>query len=161
MKMTKRVIVEQLRKFRGNISAVARSLGVTRQAVAYRIERDDRLKREVIAAREARLDDAESSLDRAVLEGEGWAVCFFLKTQGRGRGYVERLDVGNATEQQIDEAIAAELARLALAGPPQIPATTPRGTDQAGAAGHIGTAPAEPDSVGGDAPAAPPDDVQP
>lgn len=33
------------------------------------------------------LDHAESSLQKAVLKGEAWAVCFFLKTQGKSRGY--------------------------------------------------------------------------
>jgi hypothetical protein len=36
------------------------------------------------------LDEAESQLGAAVRRGEGWAVCFLLKTRGRERGYVER-----------------------------------------------------------------------
>ena len=31
-------------------------------------------------------------LGKAVKEAQGWAVCFILKTQGRSRGYVTRLD---------------------------------------------------------------------
>jgi hypothetical protein len=36
------------------------------------------------------LDNVESALYTAALAGEAWAVCFFLKTQGKARGYVER-----------------------------------------------------------------------
>jgi hypothetical protein len=36
-------------------------------------------------------DDAESALYKAALAGEAWAVCFFLKTQAKDRGYVERV----------------------------------------------------------------------
>jgi len=40
-------------------------------------------------------DNAESALNRAVINGEAWAVCFTLKTQGKDRGYIER------TQQEI------------------------------------------------------------
>lgn len=36
-------------------------------------------------------DNAESALNRAVINGEAWAVCFTLKTQAKDRGYVERV----------------------------------------------------------------------
>ena len=34
---------------------------------------------------------AVTSLKRAVINGEAWAVCFTLKTLGKSRGYVERV----------------------------------------------------------------------
>jgi hypothetical protein len=37
-------------------------------------------------------DNAESSLYRAVLDGEPWAVCFYCKTQAKDRGYTERVE---------------------------------------------------------------------
>lgn len=43
-------------------------------------------------ARGEMLDDAETSLKAAVKRGEAWAVCFALKTIGKGRGYVERTE---------------------------------------------------------------------
>ena len=41
-------------------------------------------------SREKMIDNVESKLYQKALEGEGWAVCFFLKTQGKRRGYIER-----------------------------------------------------------------------
>ena len=39
------------------------------------------------------LDVGELSLLRAVQNGEAWAVCFLLKTQGKQRGYIERAEI--------------------------------------------------------------------
>ena len=90
-KLTKNGVAKALTETHGNISAAARMLGVTRRAIAKRIDGDPILKAAVVDARETMLDDAERSLAKAVLAGEAWAVCFLLKTQGRGRGYIERV----------------------------------------------------------------------
>lgn len=37
-------------------------------------------------------DLAESKLLQAIRNGEAWAICFYLKTQCRDRGYIERTD---------------------------------------------------------------------
>ena len=36
---------------------------------------------------------AELALYKAIQDGEGWAVCFYLKTQGKQRGYIERQEI--------------------------------------------------------------------
>ena len=50
---------------------------------------------------------AELSLFKAIQTGEAWAVCFYLKTQGKDRGYVERY------ETQLDLTIRREAEKLA------------------------------------------------
>jgi hypothetical protein len=79
-----------LRRHRGLQAYAARDLGVTQQAVSDRIRRSPRLQQAVAESREIRLDTAEYKLDQAIEAGEAWAICFFLKTQGKSRGYVER-----------------------------------------------------------------------
>jgi hypothetical protein len=74
----------------GNISAAAKSLGMDRSHVNERIKRSITLTKVLEDTRESMKDNAESSLNRAILAGEAWAVCFFLKTRGRDRGYSER-----------------------------------------------------------------------
>src|SRR5215831_19496923 len=75
--------------------------------------------------RESMLDAGEMSLLRAVQNGEAWAVCFLLKTQGKHRGYIERqeisgvdggaigLEVSGLTDDQRAERISGilDLAR--------------------------------------------------
>lgn len=92
--LTKNAVAKALTATHGNVSAAARALGVSRRAIGKRIDADPALKQAVIDARETILDDAERSLADAVKAGAPWAVVFVLKTQGRGRGYVERREQG-------------------------------------------------------------------
>jgi len=47
-------------------------------------------------AREKMIDNVESKLYSKALDGDTTAMIFFLKTQGKGRGYVERQEVTGA-----------------------------------------------------------------
>src|SRR5262249_35192224 len=86
-------IADALKAMNGNISAAARSLGLCRSAVWDRITKSSTLQQVCHDARQARVDIAESSLDRAVLAGEAWAVSLILRTLGRDRGYGDTVDV--------------------------------------------------------------------
>ena len=80
----------------GNLAAVARSFGVSRQSVHEFVGKRAALQSACRDARESMKDEAESSLYRALRAGEAWAVCFYLKTQAKDRGYVERSEVTGA-----------------------------------------------------------------
>ncbi len=82
--------------FQGNLKAIARNFKVHRSSVQEFIGKSKELTQILKDAREGELDDAESSLYRAIINGEAWAVCFKLKTQGKGRGYVERKELTGA-----------------------------------------------------------------
>lgn len=84
---------QALQKMQGNVSAAARALGVSRNALATYIGKSTHLQAVLEDARQSMVDNAESALNRAVINGEAWAVCFTLKTQGRKRGYVERQEL--------------------------------------------------------------------
>lgn len=83
------LVAAALADLQGNVSAVGKRFGVDRTSVRDLIEKRPALQKICHDAREGMLDNAESSLYRAVIAGEAWAVCFFLKTQGRSRGYDE------------------------------------------------------------------------
>lgn len=74
----------------GNVSAAARSLGMQRHHLHLIITKSEKLQQVVHDARQSMCDNAESALNRAVINGEAWAVCFTLKTQAKDRGYIER-----------------------------------------------------------------------
>jgi hypothetical protein len=87
------VIIDALRKTHGLVFAAAKIVGCTGETIKKRIEADPEVKVAALEARELKIDFAESKLMQAVDAGEGWAVCFFLKTQAKDRGYVERQEM--------------------------------------------------------------------
>lgn len=101
-RVTNQQIEEKLIEGKGNIGAVARACGVSRQAIGQRIASSPKLKTLTEELRETKLDTAEDKLGEAIDKGEGWAICFFLKTQGKKRGYVERSEITGADGGAIE-----------------------------------------------------------
>jgi hypothetical protein len=90
-RLTRKMIEAALMETFGNVALSARRLGVSREYLSRTITKTPALKVILNSAREERVDHAESALSRAVINGEAWAVCFTLKTLGKSRGYVERV----------------------------------------------------------------------
>lgn len=92
-------------EYNGNIAAIARRLGVSRGTIHNRMKDSPTLARAIDDARETMIDNVESALYRQVLEGNVTAMIFWLKTQGKRRGWVERQEItgadGDATEVVI------------------------------------------------------------
>lgn len=89
-KLKKKEVEAKLRELSGNMFVTAQALGISRQTL-YSFVKKHGLEDVVQEARESMTDIAETSLKRAVINGEAWAVCFTLKTLGKSRGYVERV----------------------------------------------------------------------
>src|SRR5512133_899404 len=101
-------VIQKIHEVKGNLSMVARSFVMSRQTLYNYIKTRPTVQAAVEEARETMIDNVESALYSAALNGEAWAVCFFLKTQGKHRGYVERqeltgADSGPVTIRIIDE----------------------------------------------------------
>jgi hypothetical protein len=105
----------KLRELDGNMAAVARVFGVTRGAVFLFVQRHPTLQRVMLDCRESRIDRAESALDQAVEDGEGWAISLTLKTIGKERGYFERHEVSSPHDDADDDLLSRRLRRLAAA----------------------------------------------
>ncbi len=101
----------------GNITEIAKALGVNRKTVHEWIKKDDDLATSLEQQKEANIDWAESQL-RKLIEGvvlpddkvfckdgeitvhegkkhlppDNTSIIFFLKTQGKSRGYIERTE---------------------------------------------------------------------
>ena len=80
-------------KSAGNIADAARLLGCTRQTLWSRIQENKTLKAVCEEAVEITLDLAESKLVDQIKKGNLGAICFYLKTRGRKRGYVEKQEI--------------------------------------------------------------------
>lgn len=82
-----------IEKFNGNVAAIGRALGVSRGTIWNRIQESATLKDKLEQSRDVMLDNAESVLYKKVLAGDTASLIFFLKTQGKKRGYVERQEM--------------------------------------------------------------------
>lgn len=91
----------ELARNRGNVMAAAAKFGVTRSSVQALVAKTPSLQTVLADAREGMKDHAETALHRAIDTGEAWAVCFFLKTQAKDRGYVERQEVEATAKTRI------------------------------------------------------------
>lgn len=93
-KLTTERVITAIEEYRGNLTAVARALRVSRTTLYKFVHAHPRVTQALEEAREAMLDHAESILYRKILDGDNTALIFFLKTQGKKRGYIERLEAG-------------------------------------------------------------------
>lgn len=93
----------------GLISVAARRLGVSRSAVYNAINRHPTVAEAAEDARERTTDLAEGKLYGKINDGDITAIIFYLKTQAKNRGYVERqervhsgtLDVRSLTDEEL------------------------------------------------------------
>lgn len=100
-------IPDLMQEKHGNIAAVARALGIDRAALWRRIEASASLKAIKQDIKESFLDDIEMILEEKALAGSTPEMIFYLKTQGRHRGYSSR------REHQLDiTRISREISAL-------------------------------------------------
>lgn len=92
-RFTEEEVAEALRTSRGFVSAAARKLACDPSTIRDYMERYPALRIVRHEAREEEKDVAELKLGQAIRNGEAWAICFYLKTQAKDRGYVERSEV--------------------------------------------------------------------
>lgn len=101
-KLTIKKVEEALRKWSGNMAAVGRQCGVTRQGVWDFVQKHDKLKEVQTELRETFVDNIESGLYSEAIKGNVTAQIFILKTLGRNRGYVERQELAGAEGKPLE-----------------------------------------------------------
>lgn len=89
-KFSAEAMIQAIRDTKGLASLAAKRLGCDPETVRIYAKRYPTVAAALQEERERMTDIAELSLYNQIQAGEGWAVCFYLKTQGRARGYVER-----------------------------------------------------------------------
>lgn len=88
-----KLIIEAIEKCFGNLSAVAKSFGVSRPTVYKWLNSNKALKQAHDDATETFLDIAENKLMAQINKGDTTAIIFALKTKGKKRGYVEKQEI--------------------------------------------------------------------
>ena len=92
-RFTQSQVIAALQEAKGLRAYAAQRLDCSLRTVDAYIARHPKVAEAAQQERESVLDLAESRLYRAISNGEAWAICFFLKTQGKKRQYTERVQV--------------------------------------------------------------------
>ncbi len=92
----KKPLIEALKKHLGVVTSACEVIGISRKTFYEWYREDAEFAEEVDDIKNIALDFAESKLHESIDNGSDTAIIFFLKTQGKNRGYIER------TEQKIE-----------------------------------------------------------
>jgi hypothetical protein len=116
---TKQLWLEAFIKCGGNITRACQKANVGRSTVYLWQEADPEIKQAISDVRESWLDLAEEKLVKNIKAGREISLIFFLKCQGKKRGYIDR-PIGGADEdaQQVAAAIrrAVQAADQSIGG---------------------------------------------
>lgn len=84
-----------------NVTTTCRAIGIERKTFYRWYNGDVRFKKAVDDTSEERIDFVENALNQKIQSGDTTAIIFFLKTKGKHRGYVERVE--NAVSVQVEQ----------------------------------------------------------
>ena len=92
----KAAMLEALKQSLGIVTAAAEVVGIERSTHYDWLKVDEDYKAAVDSIQDITLDFAESQLHKQIKDGEVTSTIFYLRTKGKKRGYVERVeqDVG-------------------------------------------------------------------
>ena len=85
--------IEAIKKTKGVVSQAAKRLGISRMQLHRIINDRSTVKEALTDAREEMKDFAESQLYKGMNDGNPTLIIFYLKTQAKDRGYVERQEI--------------------------------------------------------------------
>lgn len=90
---TKKAMIEALEQTLGIVTSACRKVGISRQTHYNWMAKDEKYAKDVDELENIAIDFAESQLHKQIKDGNPTSTIFFLKTKGRKRGYVERMDL--------------------------------------------------------------------
>jgi hypothetical protein len=93
VKVDSELIKQAIIKARGNLSRAADKLGICRQTLYLRVNKEPEIKEIVDTCRERFLDELEDVAQNKALSGDTVMSLFLLKTIGKKRGYDQDRDV--------------------------------------------------------------------
>ena len=89
----KRAMVEALTKALGVVKMACESVGISRQTHYNWLKEDEAYQQACTNIPDIVLDFAEHHLHKLISEGNVSATIFYLKTKGKGRGYIEKQEI--------------------------------------------------------------------
>lgn len=111
MDTIKKAMIESMEATGGNVQLSAKQVKISRQTHYNWMDNDPEYKKQVDDVKEACIDIAEGELRSQIRQGNVTAIIFYLKTQGRGRGYGDVQEINmNANVKNVGvETITPEM----------------------------------------------------
>ncbi len=110
-------IIQALRETKGLLTLAAHKAGVSYPTINRYAHDFPSVREAVLEAKESVLDFAESKLYENIKGGDNACIIFYLKTQGKARGYLERQEIehsgyiSNDPEELTDAQLASIIMR--------------------------------------------------
>lgn len=105
----KKALLVALEASLGVVTAACKAVGVDRTTFYKYVNEDPEFKQAVEDVENVALDFAESQLFKAMKEGKEASNIFYLKTKGKRRGYVERIEQTGANGGPVESAITVTI----------------------------------------------------
>ena len=93
--LTAQKLIKALHESNGLMTFAAKRAGVGYATVKRYVAEFPSVAQAVVDAKEGMLDFAEGKLMEKIKAGDNTAIIFYLKTQGKARGYIERQEFAN------------------------------------------------------------------
>lgn len=94
----KKALIEALTQTLGVVTSACKIVGIDRTMFYDYYNDDKEFAKQVKDIQEVAVDFAESKLYEQIKDGNTTATIFYLKTKGKGRGYVERQEIQHSGE---------------------------------------------------------------
>tara|TARA_R100000781_G_C3973427_1_gene90971 strand:+ start:99 stop:482 length:384 start_codon:yes stop_codon:yes gene_type:complete len=103
-KYTKEQLQQAIQNSGGFVSVASNNLNCTRKTIYNYLEKYPELKEMLQDIKEQYLDMAEAKLIEKIRSGATPELLFYLKTQGKSRGYVEKQQIDlSSNDEQINK----------------------------------------------------------
>jgi len=107
----KKAIIEALEQSLGIVTTACKKVGVGRTTFYGWLKDDEEFAKQVKDIENVALDFAETQLHQQIKDNVPTSTIFYLKTKGKKRGYIERmetentnknLDLSNLTDEELE-----------------------------------------------------------
>jgi len=94
-------VIQAIHNSQGLLTVAAPAAGVSYGTMMRYMRDYESVKQAAIEAKERMIDFAESKLLANIKAGDNTAIIFYLKTQAKHRGYIERAEIGGIGGEPI------------------------------------------------------------
>ena len=92
---TAKRIIKALKETNGLLTMAAHKSGIGYRTICRYVAEYPSVKEAAQDAKEGMLDFAEGKLYSKIKDGDNTCIIFYLKTQGKARGYIEKTEISN------------------------------------------------------------------